>query len=136
MRALVQRRLRSTKKPQEKVVLQMPLKEVQAAPQVGSDWPIHPGSPSLYYQLFSVDKERGLLIATDKKMKNKEEILLLLEAVWEPTAVATSGWTHLRQKGTGRPSGKASGHPGQESNKTYGDACGVSPTNRPNGPSL
>lgn len=51
----------STKKPQEKVVLQMPLKEVQAAPQVGSDWHIHPGSPALDYQLSSVDKERGLL---------------------------------------------------------------------------
>ena len=60
-----------TKKPQEKVVLQMPLKEVQAAPQVGSDRHIHPGSPALDYQLSSVDKEWGLLTATDKKIKNR-----------------------------------------------------------------
>ena len=88
MRAIVQRRLRSTKKPQEKVVLQMPLKEVQAALQMWSDRHIHPGPHALYYQLFSIDKERGLFTETDKEIENKEEILLLLEAVWEPAAVA------------------------------------------------
>jgi hypothetical protein len=33
-------------------------------------------------------KERGLLIAWRKEIKNKEEILQLLEAVWEPSHVA------------------------------------------------
>lgn len=88
MRAIVQRRLRSTKKAQEKAVLQMPLKEVQAALQVWSDRHIHPGPHALYYQLFSIDKERGLFTETDKEIENKEEILLLLEAMWEPAALA------------------------------------------------
>ena len=59
-------------------------------PQVGSDGHIHPGPTALYDQPFSVYKERGLLTATDKEIKkiNKEKILLRLEAVWEPAAVA------------------------------------------------
>jgi hypothetical protein len=32
--------------------------------------------------------ERGLLTARGKEIKNKEEILQLLEAVWEPSQVA------------------------------------------------
>ena len=33
-------------------------------------------------------KERGLLTASEKDIKNKEEILILLDAVWEPERVA------------------------------------------------
>lgn len=64
----VQRRLRSTKNP-EREVLQMPLREVQVAPQVGSDGHIHPGPTALYGRPFSVYKERGLLTATDTEIK-------------------------------------------------------------------
>ena len=33
-------------------------------------------------------KERGLLTTSEKDIKNKEEILTLLDAVWEPERVA------------------------------------------------
>jgi len=33
-------------------------------------------------------KEKGLLTANSKDIKNKEEILTLLDAVWEPEKVA------------------------------------------------
>ena len=33
-------------------------------------------------------KERGLLTASGKYIKNKEEILTLLDAIWEPERVA------------------------------------------------
>jgi ribonuclease HI len=33
----------------------------------------------------AIYKERGLLTAGGKEIKNKEEILQLLEAVWEPS---------------------------------------------------
>ena len=33
-------------------------------------------------------KERGLLTASEKDIKNKEEILTLLDAAWEPGRVA------------------------------------------------
>ena len=33
-------------------------------------------------------RERGLLTANGKDIKNKEEILTLLDAVWSPTEVA------------------------------------------------
>jgi hypothetical protein len=36
----------------------------------------------------AIYKERGLLTAGGKEIKNKEEILQLLEAVWEPSRVA------------------------------------------------
>jgi hypothetical protein len=36
----------------------------------------------------AIYKERGLLTAGVKEIKNKEEILQLLEAVWEPSQVA------------------------------------------------
>jgi hypothetical protein len=36
----------------------------------------------------AIYKERGLLTAGGKEIKNKEEILQLLEAVWEPFRVA------------------------------------------------
>jgi ribonuclease HI len=36
----------------------------------------------------AIYKERGLLTAGGKEIKNKEEILQLLEAVWEPSQVA------------------------------------------------
>jgi ribonuclease HI len=36
----------------------------------------------------AIYKERGLLTAGGKEIKNKEEILQLLEAVWEPSHVA------------------------------------------------
>ena len=36
----------------------------------------------------AIYKERGLLTATGKEIKNKEEILLLAEAVWKPAEVA------------------------------------------------
>lgn len=36
----------------------------------------------------AIYKERGLLTATGKEIKNKEEILLLVEAVWKPAEVA------------------------------------------------
>jgi ribonuclease HI len=36
----------------------------------------------------AIYKERGLLTAVGKEIKNKEEILQLLEAVWEPSRVA------------------------------------------------
>jgi ribonuclease HI len=47
----------------------------------------------------AIYKERGLLTAGRKKIKNKEEILQLLEAVWEPSQVAVM---HCRghQRGT------------------------------------
>jgi ribonuclease HI len=47
----------------------------------------------------AIYKERGLLTAGGKEIKNKEEILQLLEAVWEPSQVAIM---HCRghQKGT------------------------------------
>jgi ribonuclease HI len=35
----------------------------------------------------AIYKERGLLTAGGKEIKNKEEILQLLEAVWEPSQV-------------------------------------------------
>ena len=65
----VQRQLRSTL---EREVLQMPLREVQVEPQVGSDGHIHPGPTALYDQPFSVYKERGLLTATDKEIKKNK----------------------------------------------------------------
>jgi hypothetical protein len=36
----------------------------------------------------AIYKERGLLTAGEKEIKNKEEILQLLETVWEPYQVA------------------------------------------------
>jgi hypothetical protein len=36
----------------------------------------------------AIYKERGLLTAGGKEIKNKEEILHLLEAIWEPSQVA------------------------------------------------
>jgi ribonuclease HI len=36
----------------------------------------------------AIYKERGLLTSGGKGIKNKEEILQLLEAVWEPSQVA------------------------------------------------
>jgi ribonuclease HI len=36
----------------------------------------------------TIYKEKGLLTARRKQIKNKEEILQLLEAVWEPSQVA------------------------------------------------
>ena len=54
----------------EREVLQMLLRKVQAALQVGSDGHTHPGPTVLYYPLlFSIYKERGLLTATDKEIK-------------------------------------------------------------------
>jgi ribonuclease HI len=40
------------------------------------------------HMLGAIHKERGLLTAEGKEIKNKEEILQLLEAVWEPSRVA------------------------------------------------
>jgi hypothetical protein len=47
----------------------------------------------------AIYKERGLLMGVRKEIKNKEEILQLLEAVWEPSQVAI---IHCRgnQRGT------------------------------------
>jgi ribonuclease HI len=47
----------------------------------------------------AIYKERGLLTAGGKEIKNKEEILQQLEAVWEPSQVAV---IHCRghQRGT------------------------------------
>jgi hypothetical protein len=47
----------------------------------------------------AIYKERGLLAAGGKEIKNKEEILQLPEAVWVPSQVAI---THCRshQRGT------------------------------------
>jgi ribonuclease HI len=47
----------------------------------------------------AIHKERGLLTMGGKEIKNKEEILQLLEAVWEPSQVAI---IHCRghQRGT------------------------------------
>jgi ribonuclease HI len=47
----------------------------------------------------AIYKERGLLTVRGKEIKNKEEILQLLEAVWEPSQVAV---IHCRshQRGT------------------------------------
>ena len=36
----------------------------------------------------AIYKERGLLTTTSKEIQNKKEILLLLEAAWEPATVA------------------------------------------------
>ena len=48
----VQRLLRSTKEPQERKVLQITLREVQAVSQVGPDGQIHPSHTAFFYQLF------------------------------------------------------------------------------------
>ena len=43
-------------------------------------------------------KERGLLTANGKDVKNKEEILTLLDAVWEPEKVAVMHcWGHQKE---------------------------------------
>ena len=43
------------------------------------------------------DKERGLLIANGKDIKNKEEILALLDAICEPEKVAVMHcWGHQK----------------------------------------
>ena len=43
-------------------------------------------------------KERGLLTANGKDVKNKEEILTLLDAVWEPEKVAVIHcWGHQKE---------------------------------------
>ena len=45
-----------------------------------------------------VHKERGLLTADRKDIKNKEEILTLLDAVWEPEKVAVMHcWGHQKE---------------------------------------
>lgn len=75
----------STKKPQEKVFCRC-LKEVQAAHRWGQIT-IFILAPALDYQLSSVDKERGLLTATDKKIKNRANSAAVGSSV-EPTAVA------------------------------------------------
>ena len=50
-------------------------------------------------------KERGLLIANGKDIKNKEEILTLPDAVWEPEKVAVIYcWAHQKE-GTLQPWG-------------------------------
>ena len=44
------------------------------------------------------DEERGLLTANGKDFKNKEEILILLDAVWEPEKVAVIYcWAHQKE---------------------------------------
>ena len=40
----------------------------------------------LHYR--ALHKERGLLTASEKDIKNKEEIKTLLDAAWEPERVA------------------------------------------------
>ena len=43
-------------------------------------------------------KERGLLIANRNDVKNKEEILILLDVVWEPETVAVMHcWGHQKE---------------------------------------
>ena len=43
-------------------------------------------------------KETGLLTANGKDIKNKEEILTLLDAVWEPEKVAVLHcWSHQKE---------------------------------------
>ena len=43
-------------------------------------------------------KERGLLTASGKYIKNKEEILTLLDAIWEPERVAVIHfWGHQKE---------------------------------------
>lgn len=43
-------------------------------------------------------EERGLLTANGKDFKNKEEILTLLDAVWEPEKVAVIYcWAHQKE---------------------------------------
>ena len=43
-------------------------------------------------------KERGLLTANRKDIKNKEEILTLLDAVWEPEKVSVMHcWGHQKE---------------------------------------
>ena len=43
-------------------------------------------------------KERGLLTANGKDIENKEEILTLLDAVWEPEKVAVIHcWGHQKE---------------------------------------
>ena len=45
-----------------------------------------------------VHKERGLLTADRKDIKNKEEILTLLDAVWEPEKVSVMHcWGHQKE---------------------------------------
>jgi len=66
--------------------------------------------------------------------KNKEELLLLLEAVWEPAAVAVmyplmgppeGEHTLGEREPSGWPIGTGSSRPRQYSNQTYGNTCGV-----------
>ena len=51
----------------------MLLRKVQATLQVGSDRHTHPGPTVLYYQLFSIYKERGLVTVTEKGIKKYRE---------------------------------------------------------------
>ena len=60
-------------------------------------------------------KERGLLTANKKDIKNKEEILTLLDAVWEPEKVAAMHcWDHQKedipQAQGNRPADKTTKH--------------------------
>ena len=46
----------------------------------------------------SLYKQRGLLTANGKDIKNKKEILTLLDAVWEPEKVAVMHcWAHQKE---------------------------------------
>lgn len=48
----------------------------------------------------AVHKERRVLMAGQKDIKNKEEILQLLGAIWEPEKVAiTYCWEHRKGQG-------------------------------------
>ena len=56
---------------------------------------------STLYVHGSLHKERGLLTANRKGIKNKEEILTLLPTVWEPEKVAVIHcWGHQKEDAT------------------------------------
>ena len=63
----------------------------------------------------SLYKQRGLLTANGKDIKNKKEILTLLDAVWEPEKVAVMHfWDHQKedipQAQGNRPADKTTKH--------------------------
>ena len=63
----------------------------------------------------SLYKQRGLLTANGKDIKNKKEILTLLDAVWEPEKVAAMHcWDHQKedipQAQGNRPADKTTKH--------------------------
>ena len=57
----------------------------------------------------SLYKQRGLLTANGKDIKNKEEILTLVDALWEPEKVAVMHcWGHQKENTpqTGKPASR------------------------------